>query len=152
MSENVLHHCRCFRINLNHIENCRIILGQIGFKEPITQTKNIDRVFGYVARLTDKLQIHLKVMKDGTIEGKLEPHEIRDSYHHPTHSYSAHKEIEIILRDINIQFHITPTIPDMCNAPRMIGPNRELHASTMRDLGVLGMLGGKLVRESYQQG
>ena len=135
MSENKLHHCRCFRIALNDIENCEISLKRIGFKESITQTRNVERVFELVSRLTDKLQIHFKMMRDGTIEGKLEPPEVSGSYHNPTHSYSAHKEIEIILRDINIQFNITPTIPDVCNAPRMIEPNRELHASTMRDLG-----------------
>jgi len=150
LSENSSSHCRCFKIVSSGIDNCGNSLERIGFKESTTKIKNIAEVLGFVARLTDMLQIHFKIMKDGTIEGKLEPPD-PDAHHNPTHTYSAHKEIEIILRDIDIEFNITSSIPDTCNAPRKIRPDRHMHVVSMNSLGILSVLADMLIRESLRE-
>ncbi len=149
LSENSSSHCRCFTIVPSDIDNCGNSLERIGFKESTTKIKNIAQVLGFVARLTDMLQIHFKMMKDGTIEGKLEPPN-PDAHQNPSHTYSAHKEIEIILRDIDIEFNITSSISDTCNAPRKIRPDRHMHVVSMNSLGILSVLADMLIRESLR--
>lgn len=147
-----LHHCRCFKIAPEDIKNCKKGLERIGFQEPLAQMGNEQQVFGLTAPITDLLQIHTKVMNDGTIEGELEPPADYPGAHlNQIHSYSAHKEIKMILDDIGIPYVIPSSIPDTCLAPRIIRPDRPMHAATMIGLGILGVLGGLLIREAMRE-
>lgn len=127
-------------------------LKRIGFKEPLMQMNNTSQVFGLTAPLTDMLQIHIKVMHDGTIEGELEPpSEYPGAHLNQEHSYPAHKEIAKILPEISITYSISSSIPDTCLKPRIIKPDRPIHVATMIGLGILGVLGGLLIREAMRE-
>lgn len=127
-------------------------LKRIGFKEPLMQMSNTNQVFGLTAPLTDMLQIHIKVMHDDTIEGELEPPSKYPGAHlKQEHSYPAHKEIAKILQEISIPHSISSSIPDTCLKPRIIKPDRPMHAATMIGLGILGVLGGLLIREAIRE-
>lgn len=151
MVENDPHHCRCFSIAPSDIEKCKIEFERIGFKEPVAQI-NKGQVFGLIAPITDMLQIHLKIMNDGNIEGELEPPpEFPGAHLNQTHSYSAHKEIKAILQDIGISYQLNTSIPETCKSPRIIRPDNPMHAATMVGLGILGVLGALLIRESLRE-
>lgn len=127
-------------------------LKRIGFKEPLMQMSNNTQVFGLTAPLTDMLQIHIKVMNDGLIEGELEPpFEYPGAHLNQIHSYSAHKEIKMILDDIGINYYPPDRIPETCLTPRIIRPDTPMHAATMIGLGILGILGGLLIREAMRE-
>lgn len=146
------YHCMCFKIDPTDIESCKMGLKRIGFKEPFMQMSNTSQVFGLTAPLTDMLQIHIKVMNDGAIEGELEPpSEYPGAHLNQEHSYPAHKEIEKILQEIAIPYSVSSSIPDTCLKPRIIKPDRPMHAATMVGLGILGVLGGLLIREAMRE-
>ena len=86
------HHCKCYSIDPQEIEDFRRELTNLGFTYELQEDHG--QVFGLVLRVSEYLQLHIKVMPDGTIEGEMEPPLAYPFAHiNPEHCYSAHKEI-----------------------------------------------------------
>ena len=90
------HHCSCFSIKPEDIDDLKNQLEDLGFEDEFQEDHG--QVFGLILRVADDLQLHIKVMPDGMIEGEMEPPPAYPGAHlNPEHSYSAHKEIKEIL-------------------------------------------------------
>lgn len=132
------HHCRCFSIHAQNIENFRNALLYFGFKDEFQEDHG--QVFGYVLRVSDKLQLHVKVMPNGGIESEMEPPPAYPAAHlNPEHSYSAHKETEQILRLSRIQYGVISQIPHTCICPKIKKPYKPTHAAEFAFAGILGV-------------
>ena len=133
------HHCRCFSIRVPHIESFRTILSDFGFKDELQE--NHGQVFGYVLRVEDKLQLHVKVMPDGSIESEMEPPPAYPAAHlNQEHSYSAHQETEQVLRLSRIGYGIIPEIPHTCIHRKIKKPYKPTHASGFALAGLAGVV------------
>jgi len=131
------HHCRCFSIDPQDIEEFKNQLEDLEFYDELEEDHG--QVFGRVLRMGDKLQLHLKVMPDGEIEGEMEPPPAYPGAHlNPEHSYSAHKEIEEILsKHTNITYYVERHIPSTCKKPIIKKPDNPTHAKTIAAVGVV---------------
>ena len=111
------HHCRCFSIDPEDIEDFKVQLEDLGFYDELEEDHGQE--FGRVLRMGDKLQLHIKVMPDGEIEGEMEPPPAYPGAHlNQEHSYSAHKEIEEILsKHTNVTYYVERQIPSTCKKP-----------------------------------
>ena len=115
--EDPPHHCRCFFIHGGGIEDFKNFLLDFGFKNELQEHHG--QLYGYVLRMEDKLQLHIKVMPNGNIESEMEPPPDYPMAHlNPEHSYSAHKETEQILRSSGIRCDVLTSIPDTCVNPK----------------------------------
>jgi len=108
------HHCCCFSIDVEDIDEFKKQLEDIGFEDEFQEDHG--QVFGRILRVADDLQLHIKVMPDGMIEGEMEPPPAYPGAHlNPEHSYSAHKEIEEILStETSITYYLERNIPSTC--------------------------------------
>ena len=99
------HHCYCFRIKDEYnYDLFRDGLEKLDFNEPFFQ-ENHEQIFGLTKRLDEFTQIHIKLLEDGTIEGEMEyPPDYPIAHLNQKHSYSAHKEIKIVLKHIQISY------------------------------------------------
>lgn len=129
------HHCRCFSIYAPDIENFRAALLYFGFKDELQEDHG--QVFGYVLRVKDKLQLHVKVMPDGGIESEMEPPPAYPAAHlNPEHSYSAHQETEQVLRLSRIRYGVIPEIPHTCIYRKIKKPYKPTHAAGFALAGI----------------
>ena len=95
-------------------------------------------MFGRVLRVEDQLQLHIKVMKNGMIEGEMEPPPAYPGAHlNQEYCYSAHREIEKILQHINFQYSIISDIPFTCISPIIKKPDNPIHAKTIAAVGLV---------------
>jgi len=140
------HHCRCFSIKPEDIENFKTQLEDLGFYDEFEEDHG--QVFGRVLRLKDKLQLHIKVLPNGQIEGEMEPPPAYPGAHlNPEHSYSAHKEIEEILsQHITISSFVIRNIPTTCTNPIIKKPKNPTHA---KEFAVAGLVGTGLAALAY---
>lgn len=139
--ENMIdpHHCRCFSINPDDIEKIKHQLENLGFYQELEEDHG--QVIGRVLRIEDKLQLHVKVMKNGLIEGEMEPPVSYPGAHlNPEHSYSAHQQIEEILFQYTaMPYTITEHIPFTCLNPLIKKPHNPTHVKTIAKIGLVGI-------------
>lgn len=140
------HHCRCFKILSNDILSFKNQLEPLGFYQEFEEDHG--QVFGRVLRVEDQLQLHIKVMKNGVIEGEMEPPPVYPGAHlNQEHCYSAHREIEEILQQhTNIQYSIISNIPITCINPIIKKPNNPTHAKTIAAAGLVTLGAVALIR------
>lgn len=120
------HHCRCFKINPNDIEVCKMKLVEFGFEEQIAE-ENHGQVFGLKRKLLEILQIHFKVMPNGMIESELEsPPKYPFAHINEIHSYPPHDGMHVLLNLIEIKYEIIQPVPETCHLPTIIDPNKPL--------------------------
>ena len=134
------HHCRCIWISPQDILLLKDQLEQLGFHKEFEE--NHGQVFGRVLRVKNQLQLHIKVMKNGMIEGEMEPPPAYPGAHlNQKYCYSAHKEIKKILQHINFQYSIISDIPSTCINPIIKKPRNPIHAKTIAGsvLAVFGL-------------
>ncbi len=133
------HHCRCFSITPEDINEFRLQLEQIGFLDEFQEDHG--QVFGRILRVADDLQLHVKVMKNGMIEGEMEPPPAYPGAHlNPEHSYSAHKEIEEVLSTkTTVTYNVEWDIPETCINPVIKKPQNPTHAKTIAAIGIVGV-------------
>lgn len=133
------HHCRCFSIHSKDIEEFRIQLEERGFVDEFQEDHG--QVFGRILRVEDKLQLHIKVMPDGSIEGEMEPPPAYPGAHlNPVHSYSAHKEIhEVLTQFVNVPSYVQRDVPSTCKNPIIKKPDNPTHAKTIAAVGLAGV-------------
>ena len=133
------HHCRCFSTDPKNITKFRLQLEKIGFVDEFQEDHG--QVFGRILRVADDLQLHIKVMRNGMIEGEMEPPPAYPGAHlNLEHSYSAHREIEQILSTkTTVMYYVERNIPDTCLNPVIKKPHNPTHAKTIVAAGIVGL-------------
>ena len=133
------HHCRCFSIDPEDIDEFRLQLEEIGFIDEFQEDHG--QVFGRILRVADDLQLHIKVMRNGMIEGEMEPPPAYPGAHlNPEHSYSAHREIEETLSTkTTVTYYVERNIPETCLNPVIKKPDNPTHAKTIAVIGIAGV-------------
>ena len=133
------HHSRCFSIDPEDIDEFRLQLEEIGFIDEFQEDHG--QVFGRILRLADDLQFHFKVMRNGMIEGEMEPPPACPGAHlNPEHSYSAHREIEEILSTkTTVTYYVERNIPETCLNLVIKKPDNPTHAKTIAVIGIAGV-------------
>ena len=138
MTQTDPHHCHCFQITSL---NSKIIfkMKQTGFKKQILEEPR-GQIFSTTKRLDEYAQIHFKVLQDGTIESEIEyPPDYPIAHLNSTHSYSAHKETEIILDHFSIPYKLKRIPPTTCIKRKIIKAIKPSHWTTV--LGALVVVG-----------
>lgn len=137
-SSNDPHHCRCYSIHTYDIEDFRRFLLKSGFKDVLQEDHG--QLYGYALRVEEDLQLHIKIMRDGSIESEMEPPPAYPMAHlNQKHSYSAHKETEQFLRLSRVSYRTARMVPDTCRRPKIIKPNKPTHAAEFALAGVLSV-------------
>lgn len=140
------HHCKCFSIkNIKDFEN---IILDYGFKNEFQE--NHGQVYGYVLRVEDKLQHHIKVMPDGNIESEMEPPPAYPAAHlNQKHSYSAHPETKKILDEVGIEYEIITQIPTTCLKRKIEKPDNPTHAVGFAVAGIVSIIAAYVLKKLY---
>lgn len=113
------HHCHCFGLHSSYHNLFKQQLIGLGFGEPLLQ-ENHGQKFGLTKRLDDETQIHVKVLESGTIEGEIEYPPVYPLAHlNQEYSYSAHDEIDQILRHTSVA-HTRKVYPPLTCIQRII--------------------------------
>ena len=121
------HHCRCFTLRSEDIAICKKRLEEAGFEKQPVGEENHGQRFGLRYRIANLLQIHFKVMPGGLIESEMEPPpEYPGAHLNQKHSYPSHELLLAMLNSIGIGYTMRTPIPDTCNLPKIIKPDRPL--------------------------
>ncbi|WP_299293553.1 hypothetical protein [Nitrosopumilus sp.] len=108
---------------------------QTGFKKQILEEPR-GQIFSRTKRIDEFTQVHFKVLQDGTIESEMEyPPEYMFAHLNPEHSYSAHKETEIILNHFSIPYKLKKIPPVTCIKRKIVKAVKPSHWTTI--LGVV---------------
>lgn len=144
MMNNDPHHCRCFSIDPDDIDDFKVGLENLGFNYELE--KDHGQVLGLALRVEDDLQLHIKVMQDGNIEAEMEPPPAYPFAHlNSEHSYSAHHELSEVLRAIPIKHHKKIIPPITCLRRQILKPDNPTHAKTIAGLAILAVGVGALL-------
>lgn len=126
MNQNDPHHCHCFQIFSLNSETISK-MKESGFNKQILEEYH-GQVFSTTKRLDEHTQIHLKVLQDGTTESEMEyPPDYPVAHLNPTHSYSAHKETEIILNHFSIAYKLKRIPPITCIQRKIVKAIKPSH-------------------------
>ena len=100
------------------------------------------QAFGLRYLLSRREQLHVKVMPSGLIEAEIEPPpEYPFAHLNQTHSYSAHAEVDAMLRGWGVGFRTARAVPEACLDPVVVSPRNPTHWSACVVWGAAGALG-----------
>ena len=134
MTQNDPHHCHCFRVLSLNSETISK-MEEAGFKKQILEEPR-GQMFSRAKRVDEYTQVHFKVLQDGTIESEMEyPPEYMFAHMNPEHSYSAHKETEMILNHFSIPYKLKRIPPVTCIKRKIIKAVEPSHWTTI--LGIV---------------
>lgn len=124
------HHCRCYKLtSLDNDVLTKLLEG--GFEEQIPQEDH-GQILGIRKKLDEYMQIHLKIMRDLSIEGEIEYQpEYPFAHTNKTHSYSAHKETQEIFNQLGISYILKQTPPLTCIKRKIIKAVKPSHWTTV---------------------
>lgn len=138
------HHCRCYFINTTDIEYFEECLQKFGFTSGLQEHHG--QLYGYMLRVKDKLQFHVKVMPDGQIESEMEPPAAYPAAHLNTeYSYSAHRQTKEILTWSKVRYKIPYKVPSTCSNPKIKEPDNSTHAAEFAVAGLVGIVAGAII-------
>ena len=130
VTQNDPHHCHCFQIISLSSETISK-MKQTGFKKQILEEPR-GQIFSTTKRLDEYTQIHFKVLQDGTIESEMEyPPDYPIAHLNSIHSYSAHKETEIILNHFSIPYKLKKIPPITCIKRKIVKALKPSHWTTI---------------------
>ena len=122
-----------------HVQKLMHVAISFGFKDELQEDHG--QTYGYVLRVEDQLQHHVKVMPDGNVESEMEPPPAYPAAHlNPKHIYSAHQETEQVLRLARIRYDVMTPISSTCINPKIIKPNKPTRATGFVAGGILGIV------------
>ena len=128
-------------IDSKDIEICKSRLTKLGFEKQPGGEMNHGQVFGLRYKITKRLQLHFKVMPDGRIESELEPPpEYPGAHLNQKHSFSPHKELNLLLKKIKIRYRMRTPIPETCNYPEENEPDRPLLWQKILLIGIVPLV------------
>ena len=137
------HHCRCHRVARSDIPELEASLRRSGFEWVLEEDHG--QVFGLRILLSRREQLHIKVMPDGLVEAEIEPPpEYPLAHINQKHSYSAHDQVNRILRECGIRFLTARAVPRTCLQPVIDRPNSPSHWTAI-GLGIGGGIGFGIV-------
>ena len=110
-----------------------------GFEEQIPQEDH-GQILGIRKKLDEYMQIHLKIMRDLSIESEIEYQpEFPLAHLNQTHSYSAHKETHEIFNQLGISYILKQIPPLTCIKRKIIKAVKPSHWTTV--VGGLALVG-----------
>ncbi len=134
------HHCRCFSIQKLHFRDFVTRLQNLGYSEPFFEEDH-RQILGLTKRLSEYYQIHLKLMRTGRIEAEIEyPQDYPMAHINPTHSFSAHTELNLLLNAIQIPHKCKRKPPITCVQPQVIPAQQPTHMDAFLKIGGVGAL------------
>ena len=144
------HHCRCFWVGRRRIRRFRALLAGIGFEEQVLE-ENHGQVFGMRRKMSEREQVHIKVMPDGWIESEIEPTpEYPLAHIKSMHSYSSHDAVRSILHECGMGFRMVADVPEPCLNPTIVRPHKPTHWTTIVgviSVAALTLLGAYIVNK-----
>ncbi len=91
-------------------------------------------------------------MPDGLIESEFEPPpEYPGAHLDPKHSYPSHESLRSLLNKIGLTYKVNTPIPDTCNQPQIIKPDRPLSAWEMAFTMIATVVGGYLIYKIFKE-
>ena len=131
---------------------CKKRLEEAGFEKQPGGEEDHGQTFGLRYRLEKVLQIHFKVMPNGLIESEIEPPpEYPGAHLNQKHSYPSHEGLLLLLRKIGLKYTMNKPIPDTCNWPKIIKPDRPLSAWEMALVVVTAIGAGYLMYKIFKE-
>lgn len=98
VSEYDPHHCKCFYIDPSLTDKFRKIPEEERFQDTNFQFQQ-GQIYGLVKNIDNDKQTHVRVMPDGELEAEIEScPEYPFAHLNQKHSYSAHPELEELLK------------------------------------------------------
>jgi len=124
------HHCKCHKlVSLDDDVLTRLVEG--GFEDQILEEDH-GQILGIRKKLDKYMQIHVKIMKDLSIESEIEYQlEFPFAHTNKTHSYSAHKETQEIFNQLGIAHFLKQTPPLTCIKRKIIKAIKPTHWTTV---------------------
>lgn len=140
------HHCRCYRIHKDYIEDFKNFLLKSGFKDGLQEDHG--QLYGYMLRVDQYTQFHIKVMPNGRIESEMEPPQDYPFEHiNQEYSYSAHEETRQILAMSRVRRFVTQHIPSTCRRPRIKKSDNPTHVGKIIAGVAVGIVAAAILRE-----
>lgn len=134
------HHCNCFFMSPLSIQDFYIILKQMRFTEQVVEEPR-GQIIGLAKDIDENNRIHIKIMGEGNIEAEIEP-PLKYPLEHldSKYCYSAHYELQNILRYMDFIYYIKNNIPQSCINRKIVKPDHPIHINTIIIGGlILGM-------------
>lgn len=129
------HHCKCFSISKQNFIEFVKKLKNSGFNEPFFEEDH-GQIIGFTKGIYPDYQIHVKLMKTGRIEAEIEYSQDRPFAHlNPTHSFSAHKELNFLLASLQIPHKCKKTPPVTCIQRKIIPANQPMNMNSLLKIG-----------------
>ena len=133
------HHCRCFSIPKTHFRYFETQMQNYGCSEPFFEDDH-KQIIGFTKHISESYQIHVKLMRTGRIEAEIEPPQDYPMAHlNPTHSFSAHPELKVLLTTIQIPYKCKQKPPDTCIRRQIIPPQNPTHRDAFLVAGGIGV-------------
>ena len=134
------HHCRCFSISKSNFSNFKTKLLNVGYSEPFFEEDH-GQILGLTKRLSENYQIHVKLMCMGRIEAEIEyPQDYPMAHLNPTHSFSAHAELNLLFNGLQIPYKCKRKPPNTCIQPQIIPAQQPTHRDTFLKIGGVAAL------------
>lgn len=136
------HHCRCFSIDRGRVELFRDMLHALGFEKQIAEMPH-GQAWGLRLKTSENEQIHIKAMPDGRIESEMETQPEYPADHlNQAHSYSPHRYLGRLLRELRIPFRRVRDVPHTCWRPVIDRPGNPVRWEwfAIAALGLAGLL------------
>ena len=152
------HHCRCFSIPKLQFRNFEAKLQNFGFSEPLFEEDH-HQILGLTKPIYEYYQIHVKLMRKGRIEAEIEyPQDYPMAHLNPTHSFSAHTELNSFLNTLQIPYKCKRIPPITCIQRQIIPAQNPTHKNAFYAIsGVVALLDvslndGKITRAVVKGG
>ena len=152
------HHCRCFSVPKSHFLYFESKLLSFGYSEPLFEEDH-RQILGLTRRISEFYQIHVKLMRTGRIEAEIEyPQDYPMAHLNPTHSFSAHTELNSFLNTLQIPYKCKRIPPITCIQRQIIPAQNPTHKNAFYVIGgVIALLDvslndGKITRAIVKGG
>lgn len=134
------HHCKCFSISKKDFQDFVTKLQNFGYTEPILEEDH-GQIIGFTKPNSRDYQIHVKLLRTGRIEAEVEYSANRPFAHlNPVHSYSAHKELQVLLWVFKIPHKCKTKPPLTCIRPIVIPAKDPIKLDSVLAIGGLASL------------
>ena len=111
------HHCRCYSVSRSKVRLLWDRLRSVGFERQIFEEDH-GQAWGLRLKTSETEQIHIKAMPDGRIESEMEMQPEYPADHlKQAHSYSPHRHLGRLLRELRIPFRSVLDVPRTCRRP-----------------------------------
>jgi len=133
-------HCRCFSISKSNFKDFESKLQNLGYSEPLFEDDH-GQILGLTKRLSTNYQIHVKLMRTGRIEAEIEyPQDYPMAHLNPTHSFSAHLELNLLFIALQIPYKCKKKPPTTCIQRKIIPAQQPTHRDDFLAIGGVAAL------------